>query len=743
MRRALARLAWLVACSAAAQAAAQSTPGYPERVLQWVVQDGQTCPEIAASLYGAAEHVPLLLRYNDLDCGSPLPAAAVLVVPERVTDVSLALLDHATPQVRARPPDGDWQAAEPGLSLSRGYGVNTLQNGTADILFGDRSRVFLAEHTLIIIYQTARSSLTRREDPAAVELDTGELQAGIAVLRGRHSARVATRDGGLVSANSRDTVLRRRGDRTTVSVFEGSAEVASRGTIVQVPSAHGTSFRSALPPEPPHPLPPPPRWVQNPTKVVLAPAGQGVLTASWAPVANAKAYRIELAHDRDFHQPLVRQEVPSDVLSLRAEALPPGRFFLRVRAIDTADFLGIASEVREVLLVGAEVEFGRLQGGQIRTSPYGVVQVEPGPGLELSIDGQAFALGSRQLDLLSVAPRQLYFRQPGGETLATVDILMEQLEASIGALARERGRLDVLAYVGLAPDEARRAGLRLWIQQSAERREIALAPSPTPERLAGVVEDLTEHVPYTLELVDVRGVVLASKTINAWPRAPTPPRRLAPAIGVFDLSPTANYAWWEPHLATAASAGVLAPTADLGGQAWFSAAAAWGPLGFTGRVVSDLLPHRGRSDNSAWLGARVALPTAPLHTGLGLRASLPVSVASPGARLEPSVAAGTELGRGSVLMNLGSRVNLEQLTRPEPRWQVFGILGGTYQLPAETQAYGALDFAFSPTGDRWCGGGSLGLSRGGRVTGSLGIRLSPCSDMGWVTLQAGVSLDNP
>src|SRR5262245_53174942 len=171
----------------AEDAPAPNTPGYPERVLQWVIEAGQTCPEIASSLYGSEQRQPLLLRYNDLDCRRPLEPGRVLVVPESVREVPTALLEHATPQVNARPPDGQWQPARAGLELYRRHGVNTLETRTADILFHDRSRIFLAEHTLVIIYQSAQSSPARSEPPASVELDSGELQAGIAALRGEPS----------------------------------------------------------------------------------------------------------------------------------------------------------------------------------------------------------------------------------------------------------------------------------------------------------------------------------------------------------------------------------------------------------------------------------------------------------------------------------------------------------------------------------------------------------------------------
>jgi len=73
-----------------------------------------------------------------------------------------------------------------------------------------------------------------------------------------------------------------------------------------------------------------------------------VIVAGWSAVPNTASYRIEVARDAEFAELVLREEVPSRVRAFRAEKLSPGGYFMRVRAIDRDDFLGIASETRAV-----------------------------------------------------------------------------------------------------------------------------------------------------------------------------------------------------------------------------------------------------------------------------------------------------------------------------------------------------------------------------------------------------------
>src|SRR6185295_6973492 len=98
---------------------------------------------------------------------------------------------------------------------------------------------------------------------------------------------------------------------------------------------------------------------------LLAEPEREVVVAGWEPVPNTARYRIELARDAEFTDLVLREEVPASVRAFRGEKLPKGEYFLRVRAIDNDDFLGIATEARVVrvrppkLVDGRETARGR------------------------------------------------------------------------------------------------------------------------------------------------------------------------------------------------------------------------------------------------------------------------------------------------------------------------------------------------------------------------------------------------
>src|SRR3954471_13047217 len=254
MRRSWVAFFALASASAGAARAAEPTPGFPEPVVQWGVQKGETCDDVAKALYGSAKHVGLLNRYNRVSCksGVSLPEGLTLVMPATVTTIPDAKLRSMNPDVRARPPGGSWNAAASGMPLYSNSSVNTLDQGRADVEFIDRTRVFLAPNTLVVIYGTASRTQVSKYAPAAVEVDAGEVKAALAALRG-DAVEVAVKGGGRVSAASRDTVVQRKGDRTTVAVFDGKAGVASGGTSVEVPKNFGTRFVGVARPAPPRP----------------------------------------------------------------------------------------------------------------------------------------------------------------------------------------------------------------------------------------------------------------------------------------------------------------------------------------------------------------------------------------------------------------------------------------------------------------------------------------------------------
>ncbi|MGC4063262.1 MAG: FecR domain-containing protein [Polyangiaceae bacterium] len=405
--------------------------------------NGRYCPERPATtfsraLYGSTQHRRLLERYNDVSCvgNDRLPEGRTLTVPAEVTEVAPALLESLAPSVRQKPPGGGWEPASPGAKLYRNHSVNTLERARADILFVDRSRIVMSAHTLVVIYGTAERSTTVSSVPS-IELESGELQAGLLAL-GSKAPIVAVKSGGDVQANSRDTVVRHRNERSTVSVFDGSAKVRSAGSTVTVPQNFGSSFRPKQKPTPPRPLPPAPTWeVESDEGILLTAEPTAVIRAAWTPVAKAATYRLEFARDAAFRDLVNREEVGPDVTAFRAERIPEGDYYLRVRVVDDEDFLGLASLTRHVTIVRITIGggLGVIDEASIHVSPDTVLEFAPRPDLELALDDAPFGPVPPRLDLETRPVKRLRFRRPGAERESRYEILYES--APVEPPARE------------------------------------------------------------------------------------------------------------------------------------------------------------------------------------------------------------------------------------------------------------------------------------------------------------------
>jgi len=435
--------------------AAQPTPGFPEPIVQWGVQKGETCEHIAEAMYGSAAHTGLLLRYNRIACvrGAPLRAGMTLVLPAEVTTVPSAHVPSINPDVRARPAGGGWGAASPGMPLGTNSSVHTMVTGRAGISFIDRTRVFLASNTLVVIYGTASQTQVSKLPPPAVELQSGEVQAGLAALRGE-TVELSVPGGGRISAASRDTVVEQKDKRTTVAVFNGSADVRSANQKVSVPTNYGTRFYEAKPPIKPRPLPPAPSWEPGGSGVVVLGGNEGgLLSASWAAVPKAKAYRFEISHDPELKTLVVREEVPEHIRSFRAERMPPGSYYLRVRAIDDEEYLGIASTVRKVEVVDAKVALGdgRVETRRIVVSPYGRLSLaSPNERLEMSLDDGPFAPMQQELDFLRVTPAKLRLRVRGASEAHEIEVRYHEVKAMISARQVESDLVLSVQLTGVA-----------------------------------------------------------------------------------------------------------------------------------------------------------------------------------------------------------------------------------------------------------------------------------------------------
>ncbi len=754
--RLVALCALLVASSSVAPriARADDLPGgYPEEVIQWGVQKGNSCEDIAKALYGNAKWVPLLLRYNRITCtrGAPLKPGITLVLPAKVTDVPTARIKALQPAVRAKPPGGGWAPAASGQPLTTSSNVNTLEDARADIQFIDRTRVFMAENTLVVIYGTASQTGVSKSPPPLVELDQGEVKATLSALRGddtvKPAVEVALNGGGRVSAASKDTVVARKETRTTVAVFNGSARVENAHKAVVVPTNFGTRFVGAAAPEAPRPLPPAPVWdARSHSHVALGPKGRSVLEASWAPVPKARAYRVEVARDASFEDLVVRQEVAAKTLAFRAERLPVGSYFIRARAIDLEDFLGIAATPIQVTVVGVDwtegtgrlgeiapaTNTGRAESGadaskrsepeahlvatpgSMVTSPYARLSLDAPPGAELAFGDGPFVAAPARIDFRTAHPDKVKLRV-GGPSGITTELLVvyvpvtAELRIGTGPAApggESPSELQVVFGGTEAIDIANVLRPIVKVHRrvaTTERVDSVALTAPSRSSAAWRAALASPDEITRIDVLDGDGSILGTKTPET--ATPTQPRsaparapssRLGLSAPGFSVSTFGAPMWWSPTAENAASIGasVEADYRDRGpadARGRVVASGTIGRVGLDAAFATDGARGKIASDGGAWFGARLrALGGERGHLELGpaIRVGFPVRLGSP----DPKVATGDAPVRLEAGLGLGSQLG---------RWGWLVDVGtrveldkrpvGAYAMPAFVVGGGTFD----------------------------------------------------
>lgn len=733
---------------------AAATPGYPEPVVQWGVQKDETCEDVAKAVYGSAKHAALVLRYNRVDCtrGKKLKEGATLVLPASVTSLPSARLRSLNPDVKARPPGGSWGPAAAGQPLSSNAGVNTLATGRADIEFIDRTRVFLASNTLVIIHGTASQSVVAKTPPPSVEVQAGEVKAGLAALRGE-TVEIAVQGGGRVSAASRETLIERKGDRTTASVYDGSAKVTSGGATVSVPLHHGTRYVGNAAPSAPRPLPAAPAWDPATSGLVIASADGGQIRAAWGDVKDAKAYRVEIARDEAFRDLVAREEVPGDVRTFRAEKMPLGRYFVAVRAIDKEEYLGVAAKrTIDVVKIDAGAKAATTEK-EIAANPYGVLALATGAKMDLAIDDGPFGPMPAELDLAKRAPSRVRIRPSGSDAAHELTIRYTEVGAAVAATIagdtataavevtfRGLEGIDIPARVG----PVLRFGAAPSVTQiplvAKDGRWLASVPAPAP------------GASLRLDVLDARGAILGTGAVSR-PKpgeSPSaPPATIEPKVPVIGVttevwqpSPITGVAFWSPTARSSASAAVAAQIGAAGAGFRFQglATGAFDRFGvdalIRSPVAGDVFGADDTHDEGAWLGGRMRVfrfGDAELEGGVSARVGFPVSSVGPAPRFEPSIALGGVLGSWSYLVNLGARVRLTDDGAEVPLGQGFLLAGGTLSpidwlrlgatIDAHLLGYETQDALFR-------GGLSLHAEAGTWVYGALSARISPWDDDG-------------
>jgi hypothetical protein len=226
--------------------------------------------------------------------------------------------------------------------------------------------VKLGEHTLVVILGDARAAAARLDtQPTDTQttLVTGNLRAFLPKAQAQRggsatvatdAARVRVFDGeAQVSASAGAAGAPAK--TTRLAVYRGSSTIDARGATREVARGFGSKAEIGHEPTPPRPLPPAPQWTTPPALVLYdvgtAPTIGAEYDAAPRPDRRIARWHVQIARDGIFRDVAVDARVPAEVRRLEAQPPGPGRYYVRVSAIDDDDFEGPFGLVARTLVV--------------------------------------------------------------------------------------------------------------------------------------------------------------------------------------------------------------------------------------------------------------------------------------------------------------------------------------------------------------------------------------------------------
>jgi hypothetical protein len=227
-----------------------------------------------------------------------------------------------------------------------------------------------------------------------------------------------------------------QGDRAAVGVQSGQARVGASRSWITLEKGQASAAPSVGHPLAPHPLAPPPTWTAGegcPAAIAVAePQGGAPAGGCWTALEGAK-YQVEAARDLAFRDVIDAPEMaPKPAWS---KVLPVGRFFARVRAVDSDGLVGEPSLARQLVIIPLVLPPGAFANLTERTLivPEGrEVQFGDPKGLELAIDKSGFSNAPSSVKMDSEPEHQLRFRlKDDPSSTSTVLFVRRALKADV------------------------------------------------------------------------------------------------------------------------------------------------------------------------------------------------------------------------------------------------------------------------------------------------------------------------
>ncbi len=385
---------------------AQSKP----KLFEYIVKPGDTCSKIAEERFGDPKAWDKIHIHNP-QLGFKLPhklkPGSRLQLPAPEPDAKLTEME---PQVNSRATDAPvYQEAKLNQELYRGWRINTLENGTAEITFQNQAQIHLHHDTLVIIFGPTTSRIRTRSRATlargSLRSHLGELAGTPKLLISSPSAETHLGEGQALLSVDKVNTTRLSNHAGKPIQLEGKR---GRGKV-EVVAGMGSSVKQGQRPSKPKLLPPSPSWsLDSPSQLLNLSGEQPKAWGRWEPVSKASAYRVELARSPDGSQILVITTVPAPTQRFEIRGLPLGTYYARVSALDAQGFESKPSPIKTIKLLS--LEFSAPDGSKIKgNSPLPLGSwIEAPEGVSCAQN-----LGSKA--------RRFQFKEPGQFKLSCVD----------------------------------------------------------------------------------------------------------------------------------------------------------------------------------------------------------------------------------------------------------------------------------------------------------------------------------
>lgn len=260
--------------------------------------------------------------------------------------------------------------ARVGEVLTRGTRLSTGEHGSIELQLPNGTELALAERTQLLLFASplapppgVAASTTTTLLRGAVRVRMSPTQSSdasplIPIALGNVTAFVGRVDGQLAFEHLSHTA-RMGANRGRMRVRTTEREYILR-------AGNGSVEEPGRPRQPYRQLPPQPTWTTPPPERLLSSGEPLDVRAAWTLRGSTVAaeWRVELARDEAFHDVVAAARVPGETTSWTARALAPGRYVMRVTALDGDHFESLPSSVARVHVAAPQLVAGVRPGGE-------------------------------------------------------------------------------------------------------------------------------------------------------------------------------------------------------------------------------------------------------------------------------------------------------------------------------------------------------------------------------------------